>query len=369
MKIGFDAKRALMNDTGLGVYSRNLINGLLRNFPENDYHLFTPKIKEYLLEQIDGEYKIELPERGIDKLIPSYWRTRNVIKDIAALRLDLYHGLSNELPFGIDKHRGVKKVVTIHDLIFLKEKKQYPLADRLIYETKIRYACKVADKIIAISGQTKSDLIKLIGADERKIEVVYQSCDNIFSSNITNEDMETVRLKHVLNEYFILNVSSFYPRKNHLLLVKAFEQIMAKVPHNLVLVGGYEMERKTIENYIAEKNIASRIKILSNLPLAELAAIYRLADLFVYPSQFEGFGIPILEAMTSGTRVLASDVECFRELGGDAIDYFDLDNLNSFAEKMLHLIHYKSQETALLKTRSEIFSNETFSKKIMEAYQ
>lgn len=369
MRIGFDAKRALMNNTGLGVYARNLINSISNQYPDNDYFLFTPNIHEYLLEQIGGKFEMVLPSRKIDKILPALWRTFSAIRQIRDLRLDVFHGLSNELPFGIHKVKGLKKIVTIHDLIFLKEQSQYPLIDRIIYEQKVRYACKIADKIIAISYQTKRDLVKLMGADENKIEVIYQNYDEIFFDRASLEQKSLVQGKYSLPEKFILNVSAFFPRKNQLLLIKAFESAMNQIPHHLILVGGYEMERSEIEKYISENNIASRIQIISQIPKEDLAALYQIADLFVYPSRFEGFGIPILEAMASGTRVLANDVSCFREIGADAITYFAENNQQDLADEILSCLSNMQDNNDAMNQRLSLFTAEKFAKMTFEAYR
>lgn len=357
-----------MNDTGLGVYSRNLINSICRHYSDSDYFLFTPKIREHLLEQIYGDFQIILPSKKIDRILTAFWRTFNSISQIRDLRLDVYHGLSNELPYGIHKIKGLRKIVTIHDLIFMKEKSQYPLIDRVIYEHKIRYACRVADKIIAISEQTKADLIELIGVDEKKIEVVYQCCDAIFYNRYSQDERSRLKVKYTLPENFILNVSAFFPRKNQMLLIKAFELIQQQIPHHLILVGGYEMERQKIENYLSEKNLATRVHILSALPKADLSALYQMASLFVYPSQFEGFGIPILEAMTSGTQVIANDIKCFREIGGDAITYFRDNSAQNLAEKIEFCISERMQNAEALNQRAALFRAESFAKKTVKNY-
>jgi glycosyltransferase involved in cell wall biosynthesis len=368
MKIGFDAKRALLNFTGLGVYSRNLINGFLKYYPENEYYLFSPKFRDELFEKLEGSFNTEFPERKLDRMLPSLWRSYSVSRRIEDLKLDVYHGLSNELPFNIHQLKRTKKVVTIHDLIFLKDINQYPLIDRVIYKSKVNYACKNADKIIAVSESTKVDIIETLGADENKISVVYQICDEVFQSEFSNDEKASVRKKYNLPHKIILNVSSFYPRKNQLTLIKAFDAIKNKIEHQLVLVGGHEMERKKINAYLATHNLSGRVKIVSDITTEELAVLYHLADLFVYPSKLEGFGIPILEAITCGTKVVASDIACFHEIGQDYIAYFDTNSEDDLAEVMLHEINNSKQNTSDLTQRSRFFSNENFCKKTFDIY-
>ena len=147
--------------------------------------------------------------------------------------IQLYHGLTNELPLGIHKS-GIKTVVSIHDLIFIRFPELYPYFDRKIYKSKFKYACKIADKIIAISQQTKSDIIKYFGIKEEKIEVIYQGCHPIFQKPLPTEELERIKQQYQLPEKYVLNVGTIEKRKNLLSLVKAIKPLE---DINLVIVG------------------------------------------------------------------------------------------------------------------------------------
>jgi hypothetical protein len=154
MNIAFDAKRAFSNSTGLGNYSRTLISSLSEFFPEHEYFLCTPKLsKRFNVDTLNHVYAVT-PQHFPSSAFTAAWRSSWVKKDLQQLKIDLYHGLSNEIPIGIEK-TGIKSVVTIHDLIFERFPDQYNRIDVQIYRKKYRYACKHADKIIAISEQTK----------------------------------------------------------------------------------------------------------------------------------------------------------------------------------------------------------------------
>ena len=158
MKIGFEAKRAFTNGTGLGHYSRTLISSLAKYFVEDDYYLFTPK--QTNLFKIDSIENIKtiIPTHFPASIFRSAWRSSWVKKDLVKLGIDIYHGLSHEIPFGI-QNTSVKSVVTMHDLIFERNPEQYNPIDVKIYRKKFKYACVNANHIIAISHQTKNDLI------------------------------------------------------------------------------------------------------------------------------------------------------------------------------------------------------------------
>src|SRR5581483_8496685 len=173
MRIGYDAKRAFLNRTGLGNYSRWLIQSLALYHPQNHYYLYTPKLKPGNNIDFPSVVRTILPK---SKLFTSWWRSSGIVQDLLRDKIDLYHGLSHELPAGIGK-TGIKSVVTVHDLIFMRFPQYFSWINRVIYGAKLKYACQAADKIIAISDRTKQDIIELIGISPDKIEVVYQGCD------------------------------------------------------------------------------------------------------------------------------------------------------------------------------------------------
>ncbi len=179
MRIGYDAKRAYYNFSGLGNYSRNIIQLMCRYYPANDYYLYTPGIREGTGDFPPEGVTLRTPSTIFTKKFTSLWRTAGLSKELAGDRLDLYHGLSNELPLNIAR-TGIRSVVTIHDLIFIRFPGLYPRIDRGIYKQKLRYAVKTADRIIAISEQTRRDLMEYAGASAAKISVVYQSCNPAF---------------------------------------------------------------------------------------------------------------------------------------------------------------------------------------------
>ena len=182
MRIGFDAKRLFCNHRGLGNYSRDLIKILNQYYPENQYDLFTPKIK--IDFPINPQNTQIIQPSGIYNVLPSsVWRSYGMKADIERLGDEIFHGLSQELPIGIEK-LAVKKVITFHDAIFVRYPELYPSSYRKVFTLKNQRSCKIADKIIAISEQSKRDAIEFFNADPVKVEVIYQGCNNIFRKNI-----------------------------------------------------------------------------------------------------------------------------------------------------------------------------------------
>lgn len=333
MNIGFDAKRALFNRSGLGNYSRSAIRLLSHFYPENKYYLFTAKNNQELFQPSGNQFIVE-PEPGLSASFPSLWRSWG-IHLMNHRKLDVYHGLSNELPWSI-KRTGIKSVVTIHDLIFLRYPEYYPLIDRLIYTFKFRHACRVADKIIATSEATKSDIVSFFGTDPQKIEVVYQTCDPVFRIPLDDTKKEHVRKKYDLPEKFILNLGTIEKRKNALTLIKAYLNENIEIP--LLIAGKPTAYLAEINKYLEQNPAGDRIIFRHSIESADLPALYQSASLFVYPSVFEGFGIPILEAIYSGVPVITSTGSCFAETGGDAALYcdpYDIEQLGRSITKVL----------------------------------
>ncbi len=284
MRIAFDAKRYFHNQRGLGNYSRDVVR---------------------LLREYAPEWELDL----IDKsgLARSFMRIPPC---------DIYHGLSGELPFGIQR-QGVKSVVTMHDAIFVRYPELYSPTYRWLFTQKVKYACKVADCILAISEQTKRDMIEFFHADEIKIKVVYQGCSNIFRKEVSEEQVKDVKVRYGLPQNYLLDVGALEERKNLKGLLRAIAA--AKIDLPLVAIGGHS--KYADEAAELASRLGVRLILKHDIPFTDFPAIYKGAMVLCYPSIFEGFGIPILEAMCVGTPVLTSIGSCFAETGGDAALY------------------------------------------------
>lgn len=326
MKIAFDAKRAFHNFRGLGNYSRTLIEGLATYYPEHRYILYTPPLNDPRAESWRSDHPeldIRTPGNLVGKAFPSWWRSIFLAKILFHEKLDIYHGLSHELPPGIEKS-SLKSFVTIHDLLFLRYPQFFPWIDRQVYRRKFAHSCKVADRVVVICEQTKRDLMESFEVEESKVRVLYQSCHPRFYSVVPSDEKQSVRKRHLLPEHYILNVATFEENKNILGLVRAFHLMRREDDLHLVLIGsGHGEYRQKVEEEIDRFQLRHRIKILSGVPVDDLPAIYQMAEIFVFPSFYEGFGIPIIEALFSGIPVVTSKDGCFPEAGGEGSLYID----------------------------------------------
>jgi glycosyltransferase involved in cell wall biosynthesis len=343
LKIGFDAKRAFQNNTGLGHYSRTLITSLATYFKENEYYLFAPKKISLFDTHSFSNIKTITPTLFFDKLFKSAWRSSGIKKDLLNNKIELFHGLSHEIPFGI-KRTGIPSVVTIHDLIFEKYPQQFKKIDVHIYRKKFTYACTYANHIIAISKQTKNDIVELYKINPEKITVCYQSCNPIFEKTITDIEKQRVKEMYQLPDQFFLYVGSIIERKNLLAICKAINLLKEKNNIPLVVIGNGDKYIDTVKKYIAENDLTDKIILLSETEAArtsanfksavDFPAIYQMATALIYPSIYEGFGIPVLEALWSRLPVITSNLSCLPETGGDAAYYVNPYNENNIAEAM-----------------------------------
>ena len=364
MRIGFDGKRAVQNFTGLGNYSRYIVDILCQFGPENEYVLYAPKKRENKrLDKLTKQYQqlqLSYPTTSSWKKFSSLWRVWGVTRQLEKEKIDIFHGLSNELPLNIHQSE-VKSIVTIHDLIFLRYPQYYHSIDRKIYTYKFRKACENADKIIAISECTKRDIIEFFRIPADKIEVVYQGCDPSFIHPVAEEKKREVRAKYRLPDQYILNVGSIEERKNALSAVQALMMLPEQI--HLVIVGRHTEYTDKVEHFIKENKLEERVHIISNVPFDDLPAFYQLAEIFVYPSRFEGFGIPIIEALYSGIPVVAATGSCLEEAGGPDSIYVHPDDIKGMTDA------FKQIYTDPERKKNMIEKGHSFAKRFSEEKQ
>lgn len=367
MRIGFEAKRVFHNNTGLGNYGRDVVRILKEYTAISMFVLYNTKPSSK--ERIDPSKRIEIkyPETSFWKKFSSIWRLGPVTHQIKKDNIDLYHGLSGEIPAGLKKNK-IPTVVTIHDLIFLSHPQYYSFFDRVIHKKKFSNAAKNADKIIAISEQTKRDIIKYLNISSNKIDVIYQGCNDAFKQTYSDLEKNDVTKKYKLKNEFILNVGTIEERKNALTIVKAIKG----TDYNLILVGSEKEYAKKIHSYIKENNLQSQVSFLKNVSTKELAIIYQLATVFCYPSLCEGFGIPIIEALFSKTPVITSKGNCFPEAAGPNSIFIDAKDSNSLKvelEKLFSDVKLRANISEKGFIYAQKFSDENVAKNLYNVYK
>lgn len=335
MRIVFDAKRYFHNSRGLGNYSRDVVR---------------------LIREYAPDWEVVLMDKS--GLSRSFMNIPPC---------DIYHGLSGELPFTIGRSQA-RSVVTMHDAIFIRYPELYSPTYRWLFTQKVRFACKAADTIIAISEQTKRDMIEFFHADESKIRVVYQGCSNIFRQPISAEQVAEVKKKYDLPENYLLDVGAMEPRKNLKKLIQAMAA--AKIDLPLVAIGGHSKYADEAAALAQQSGVTLLLR--HGVTFADFPAIYKGAEVLCYPSIFEGFGIPILEAMCVGTPVLTSTGSCFAETGGEAALYanpLDIEEIGAQLNRILTNNHLRQEMVAKGAVQANRFTDEQVAKNLIRVLQ
>lgn len=373
MRIGFDAKRAFKNFTGLGNYSRFILKSLSQNFPTNDYLLYTPEARREAMEiaqACNNSNQKTITPNDLWKLpvASGIWRSIFQGAKHSESQLDIFHGLSNEIP--LFKNKSTKYVVTVHDLLFCRYPELFNPIDVQIYKLKMSRSCMAADQVIAVSEQTKEDLISYFQIDPAKIKVVYQGVHEIFHQDVSYEKSILVKQKYNIPDHYLLFVSTIDKRKNVQLILQALKE-RKNWEYPLVVIGRPTAYLHLLKKYIAEHKLESKVIFLHNVSFEDLPAIYKMAHVFIYPSYFEGFGIPIIEAQRMGVPVITSTGSCFREAGGNGALYGKPDDIGGLIQNIEMLSDPNNRENLIEKGYQNIrrFDQHIISRQLMEIYE
>ena len=373
MIIGVDAKRIVRNATGLGNYGRTLVNDLAAVVPDDwQLRLYAPDAgRDTLRSQVMETERLRYvyPHHWPGSIGRSLWRIGPIVRDLKRDGVQLYHGLTGELPVGINKS-GIRSVVTIHDLIFLRHPEYYHQLDVKIYKWKFHQTVREADRIIAISERTKQDIMELGGVAADRIDVIYQSCSPRYASAVSPQLADEVRSRYQLPERFILSVGSIEARKNIAEAVAALNHLPEDI--HLVAVGRPTEYAELVLMSINQSALESRVHFLHNVPDADLQALYQLAEVFVYPSRYEGFGIPVIEAIHSGLPVVAATGSCLEEAGGPDCLYVSPDDEKAMAVAIARVLKgAEGREERIRRSRDYVrrFEGTDVASQVLEVYR
>lgn len=373
MIIGYDAKRIVSNATGLGSYSRTLVNSMAELIsPQTELRLYAPNMgDDKLRRQVRETANVRFfyPEGSPSRISQDLWRMKGIVETLRKDGVALYHGLTGELPLGIRK-AGIKTVVTIHDLIFMHHPEYYNWIDTKIYAWKFRKTCLEADRIIAISECTKRDVMRFGGVDPSKIDVVYQGCGTAFKQKESEKKLMEVHTAYMLPKRYIVNVGTIEERKNVLLAVKALTMLPDEIC--MVIVGRATPYTGKVKEFVTAHAMEHRVKFLHGVPHDDLPAIYQMAEACVYPSRYEGFGLPIIEAIQSGLPVVACTGSCLEEAGGNGTIYVSPDDAYAMADAIRQvLIGAPGREERIGKSQQYVqrFEGYNVAQKVFDVYR
>lgn len=315
--IGFDVTSALTQGGGIGRYTRELIAALVRESPDYTYKLFSarPPAAPPVPDSLPVGPTITHRPAPIDErwLYRMWYRARIPVPVQAFLgRIDLFHSPDFVLP---PVSGGIPTLLTVHDLSFLRYPETFP--DKLVsyLNRVVPWSVERARHVLADSLSTKDDLQTLWGVSEEKITVLYSGVNERFRPVTEAAELTGVRERLGLgDEPFVLAIGTVQPRKNYPLLIRAFRPVAARLPHSLVIAGGQGWLSEELPAEIERQGLAGRVHLAGFVDDADLPALYSAAELLAFPSLYEGFGLPLLEAMACGTPVISSDASSLPEV-------------------------------------------------------
>lgn len=375
VKVLFDCTSVRNPISGIGYHTYSLMKALKEgNFPDLELSFYRqPSFSQWLRNQR------QLPDNLKDfpsiQFLPFPVTVSNLLGKSAGYLTnniddyDIIHGTDHYVyPF-----RKGKKVMTIHDLTFLK----YPqFCTNIVkqYTQRIKKCLQWTDAIITISQSSKQDIIDYLGFDKDKIFIIYgASRFNLDYLKKINIELIKKNINYDFTEPYLLFVSTIEPRKNLINLIKAFNICKEKyrIPHHLILIGGKGWQYEAIFAEMDNSPFVNYIHHLGYLTDAEVAVFYAHADIFVYPSFYEGFGLPILEAMTLGAPVITSSLSSMPEVGGEAAVYINPHDVEDLAKTINEVRCDRTWRENLIKkgkSRGKLYSWEKVARETLNAY-
>lgn len=329
--IGIDARK--VQDFGIGTYIRNLVAGLAEIDQENCYVLLTGVQGRDVLGELPPNFKVVLersPVYSMREFVALSWR-------LFRLRLDLYHATHYVLPVATPS----RVVVTIHDIIHLLYPQFLPNRVAFYYAQRMmRRSLARADRAIAVSENTRSDLVEYFGVDGSSIEVIYNGVDEHFRERLSEEDLERWLRQLDIPRPYLLFVGNPKPHKNLDRVIQAYAeaQELASLDAPLVCVGDRTAAQFKLRQRAEQLGVGDKVRLLGHVAQEALPALYQGATLFLYPTLYEGFGLPVVEAMASGTPVLTSNTSALKEVAGGYAHLVDPLDTRRMAKAIVRLM-------------------------------
>jgi glycosyltransferase involved in cell wall biosynthesis len=331
VRIGIDARK--LHDFGIGTYIRNLLRQLARIDRQNEFVIFCrPEDRETLASLGDNF-------RPVEETAPNYSFAEQVRIPLAVRRerVTLFHAPHYVLPPLV----RCRSVVTIHDCIHLMFPQYLPNRLALSYaRTSIALATRRANRVLTVSESSKRDILRFVDLPPDRIDVIYNAYDERFAVEPREEDVIRVRERYQLHDEFVFYAGPVKPHKNLERLIVAFDLVRKRGLDRLklVLIGDEISRYASLRRAVHQHQLHKYVRFLGYLPEETLAVMYRLAGVFVFPSLYEGFGLPPLEAMASGTPVVTSNVSSLPEVAGDAAMLVDPRDPHAIADGIYRLL-------------------------------
>lgn len=370
MKIGINARHLQNIHSGIVIYLLNLILNLKKIDDENEYTLFFGSKKNIPQNILNFEFNYDIPKIPADsQLLKILWAHLYLPHAISKHKIDIFH----ETTFVAPLFKKCPVVLTIYDLAYLYLPFCFACRQRLYFKSLISQSIRQSDLIIAISENTKKDIINNFSVSPNKIRVIYGGVDEIFRPMVDKKEIEKIKKIYKIKKDFVLAVSLISPRKNIIRLIKAFKLLrnQKKINIQLVIVGRNGWLYRDVFREAVSSGLEDDIIFCGHIPKKHLLFLYNAASVFAYPSLYEGFGLPILEAMASGCPVVSSNTSSMPEVCGDAALLADPKNVEELSELLYKLFSDESLKNNLIEKglgRVKEFSWEKTAKETLIAY-
>jgi glycosyltransferase involved in cell wall biosynthesis len=364
MIIGIDASRAnRFPRSGVEWYAFNLIKELYRLDTSNRYFLYTPsKLSEDLQPTT-----VNFEEKILNWPFKRFWTLGRMGLEMFFHKPDILFVPSHTFPLV----GGKKNIITWHDIGYERYPENYSHWDLASLKQGIKNALKMADKIVSVSEFTKSEMVRIYEIDPDRIRVIHLGCDHQFWRPIEPDQVKEFLIKHNLNLPYFIFIGRLSLKKNLLGLIRSYNAFRKKInrPFNLILVGSETFNNHEIEEEIKNSPYGEEIKKMGWLPSADLPVLLSGAQAMVFPSIYEGFGLPSVEAMSCGCPVIASNSSALPEIISSAGLYADAHDVDGFADQMLKIIQDQNLRAELITKslkRAEEFSWEKCAKQTLQ---
>lgn len=362
MRIGIDLSVTNINQAGTGVYASSLINALRQINTEHEYCVFQVKQHHDMSSRKTWRSRLETIYRDIvwmHGILP--WRVKQA-------KIDLLHMPANIIPL----HSSCPAVVFIHDTIIFNSPQDFPFWQRNYFRLFMPWTAKQASMILTNSEHSKQDIIRHLGVPPDKVAVTYLAAASVFRA-ISSAVVSAVRLHYSLESPFILVVGTLEPRKNLVRLLQAFAQVRQNTPSlQLIHAGPRGWLFDDVMQEVESLGLQDSVRFLGRVPLEDLVGLYNAASVFIYPSLYEGFGLPVLEAMACGCPVITSNISSLPEVAGDAAVLIDPYNVSQLAEAIRNIFEDETQALLMRQSgleRAKQFSWERCAQKTLAVYK
>lgn len=370
MRIAINTLSLYKTKVGMGKYIVELVNRVPKTDTQNEYIIYLSKENEAYFDLCASNIKIKkVPRIFTYPFVKIIWEQLFLPFSMIKNNIDLYHATGFVLPLW--KPTGIKFVVTIADMTFFTHKQYHTWFKKKYFSALIPASLKKADKIFAISENTKKDIIAMAKTNSEKIVTTYLGVDPIFMPK-KKEEYLPVLAKYNLEQPYILYVGMLEPRKNIVGLIRAFSLLRKERKIKLVIIGKKGWMYDEIFSLVKSLHLEEKIIFTGYVPDDVLPAIYNAATCFVYPSFYEGFGFPVIEAMACGCPVITSNNSSLKEITGDAAILIDPENVNQIAEKIELILGSQEEREKRKKAglkQAKKFKWDAFARKTREVYK